>query len=258
MSSLCLNLSFGSYFAAMVLYAGGLFFAKKIFSASARFFMILGIASLSYYIGMRWQIAGRPPFSNMFESLVVLSWAIAIVSVFIDIKYKIKNIAALTALMSLLAIGYASLLDKEITPLLPALKSNWLTIHVLTCFIGYAGLTVAFVSSALLLCRSKEDAKLDTISYKMIIFGFLFLTLGIISGAVWANSAWGTYWSWDPKETWSLITWFIYAIYLHTRLKKGWKGKPAAWLSVAGFLAMLFTYFGVNYLLSGLHSYANT
>ncbi len=257
MSSLCLNLSFGSYFAAMVLYTGGLFFAKKIFPAAARSFMILGILSLSYYIGMRWQIAARPPFSNMFESLILFSWAIAIASVFIDIKYKIKNIAALTALMSLLAIGYASLLDKDITPLLPALKSNWLTIHVLTCFLGYAALTAAFVSSAVLLCRKKEDEKLDIISYKMISFGFLFLTLGIVSGAVWANSAWGTYWSWDPKETWSLITWFVYAIYLHIRFRKGWKGKRAAWISVIGFLAMIFTYFGVNYLLSGLHSYAN-
>jgi len=118
-------------------------------------------------------------------------------------------------------------------------------------------LTVAFVASAVLLCKKKEDMSLDAISYKMVAFGFLFLALGIITGAVWANSAWGTYWSWDPKETWSLITWFIYAIYLHVRFRKGWKGKAAAWLSVAGFLAMLFTYFGVNYLLSGLHSYTS-
>lgn len=257
MSAIYLNLSFAGFFLAMVLYAGGLLSTNKALPLLAKSLMACGILCLSLYIGIRWQIAGRPPFSNMFESLVVLGWAIAIVSVFIDIKYRIKNVSALTALMSLLAIGYASLLDKEIEPLLPALKSNWLTIHVLTCFIGYAALMAAFVSSAVLLCRKKEDAALDIISYKMIAFGFLFLALGIISGAVWANSAWGTYWSWDPKETWSLITWFIYAIYLHTRLRRGWKGKKAAWVSVIGFLAMLFTYFGVNYLLSGLHSYAN-
>jgi len=252
-----LNLSFGAYFLAMVLYTGSLFFAKKILPFLARFFMACGIISLSFYIGMRWEAAGRPPFSNMFESLVIFGWAIALVFIFIDLKYKIKSIAALASLMSLLALGYASLLDKEIVPLLPALKSNWLTIHVLMCFIGYAALTVSFVSSVVLLCRKKDDKNLlDTISYKMVAFGFLFLALGIISGAVWANSAWGTYWSWDPKETWSLITWFIYAIYLHMRFRKGWKGKNAAWLSVIGFLAMLFTYFGVNYLLSGLHSYA--
>ena len=241
----------------MVLYALRLLSANKALPSLARFFMVCGILSLSLYIGIRWQIAGRPPCSNMFESLVIFSWAIAIVSIFVDIKYGIKNIAALTALMSLLAIGYASLLDKEIAPLLPALKSNWLTTHVLTCFIGYAALTVAFVSSAVLLCKKNVDKNLDVVSYKMIAFGFLFLALGIITGAVWANSAWGTYWSWDPKETWSLITWFIYAIYLHTRFKKGWNGRKAAWLSVIGFLAMLFTYFGVNYLLPGLHSYSD-
>jgi len=256
MSSLSLNIGFGAYFAAMVLYALSLSFAKKLLGSLARLFMICGIVSLSYYMGMRWHIAGSPPLSNMFESLIVFGWAIAIVSLFIDIKYKINNITALAALMSLLAIGYASLLDKEIVPLLPVLKSNWLTIHVLTCFIGYAALTVAFVSSAALLFRKKEDVTLDTVSYKMIAFGFLFLALGIITGSVWANSAWGTYWSWDPKETWSLITWFIYAIYLHIRFRKGWKGKKAAWISVIGFLAMIFTYFGVNYLLPGLHSYA--
>ncbi|HDZ76765.1 MAG TPA: c-type cytochrome biogenesis protein CcsB, partial [Candidatus Omnitrophica bacterium] len=220
-----------------------------------RVFLVCGILSLSVYMGLRWQIAGRPPLSNMFESLVVFAWAIAIVFIFIDIKYKIKSIAAPVALMSLITLGSASLLDKEIVSLLPALKSNWLTIHVLTCFIGYAALTVAFVSSLIFLIQKNKNQKLDEISYKMIAFGFLFLTLGIITGAVWANSAWGTYWSWDPKESWSLITWFVYAIYLHVRFTRGWKGKRAAWVSVLGFLAMLFTYFGVNYLLSGLHSY---
>jgi cytochrome c-type biogenesis protein CcsB len=96
---------------------------------------------------------------------------------------------------------------------------------------------------------------LDILTHQMIMFGFLFLTLGIITGAVWANSAWGTYWSWDPKETWSLITWFIYAILLHLRLMRGWNGKRIAIVSIIGFMAVLFTYFGVN-LLPGLHSYA--
>ena len=256
MFSVYFNLSFGAFFLAMILFTVSLFFKNKILGSLGRFFMVCGILSLSVYMGMRWHAAGRPPFSNMFESLVVFSWAIAVVFVFIDKKYNIKSISALVALMSLLTIGYASLLDREIVPLLPALKSNWLTIHVLTCFIGYAALTISFVSSLILLCKKTEDKNLDAISYKMISFGFLFLALGIISGAVWANTAWGTYWSWDPKETWSLITWFVYAIYLHIRFRKGWKGKKAAWLSVVGFLAMLFTYFGVNYLLSGLHSYA--
>lgn len=257
MLSLYLNLGFGAYFLAMVFYTASLFFVNKALPYLARCFITSGILSLSAYMLARWQIALRPPLSNMFESLVIFSWAIALTVLFLDLKYKIKGIAVLATLMSLSALGYASLLDKEIMPLVPALKSNWLTIHVVTCFIGYAALTVGFISSAIFLCKRKnEDKDLDKINYKMIAFGFLFLTLGIITGSVWANSAWGSYWSWDPKETWSLITWFIYAAYLHVHLRKGWKGKRAAWLSVIGFAAMIFTYFGVNFLLSGLHSYA--
>lgn len=257
MLSLFFNFSFGACFLAMTCYAVSLFFKNKAWRLLARYLLFCGILCLSIYIGMRWQIAGRPPLSNMFESLVTFSWILSITLILLDLRYKTKALCALVALISLLSLGYASLLDKEIVPLLPALKSNWLAIHVLTCFIAYASLTVAFVSSVIFLCRKKaEDKNTDSISYKMIAFGFLFLTLGIISGSVWANSAWGSYWSWDPKETWSLVTWFIYAIYLHTRLRRAWEGKRAAWLSVIGFLAVLFTYFGVNFLLTGLHSYA--
>lgn len=256
MPSLYLNVAFAAYFTAMIFYFANLFFKNKAVSYFARASIILGALSLAIYMSIRWQAAGRPPLSNMFESLVVFAWAIGCSSIFIDLKYQIKIVNALVSLMALLSLGVASLLDKEIVPLMPALKSNWLTIHVLTCFVGYASLTVGFVTSLVSVFSKKSSEQLDTISYKMIAFGFLFLTLGVITGAVWANSAWGTYWSWDPKETWSLITWLVYAIYLHLRFRAGWRGKKAAWLSVLGFLAMLFTYFGVNYLLSGLHSYA--
>lgn len=255
--SLYLNIAFAAYFTAMVLYFANLLFKNKTILYLARLSGVLGILSLTIYTALRWQAAGRPPLANMFESLVVFAWAIGCAGIFIDLRYKIKNINALVSLMALLSLGAASLLDKEIVPLMPALKSNWLTIHVLTCFVGYAALTVGFVASLALLFSKTDNERLDIISYKMIAFGFLFLTLGIITGAVWANSAWGTYWSWDPKETWSLITWIVYAIYLHLRLRRGFRGKKAAWLSVTGFLAMIFTYFGVNYLLSGLHSYAS-
>ena len=101
-----------------------------------------------------------------------------------------------------------------------------------------------------------NTAIIDELSYQMVVIGFLMLTLGIITGSVWANSAWGSYWSWDPKETWSLITWLVYAALLHSRLMRGWKGKKLAILSIIGFISVLFTYFGVNYILAGLHSYA--
>jgi cytochrome c-type biogenesis protein CcsB len=169
-----------------------------------------------------------------------------------------------------MAIAYASLspnINDRIQPLLPALKSNWLIAHVITCFIGYAAFAVAFGLSIMYLIRQREpDPKgslldrfpkptvIDDLTHQMVMFGFLFLSVGIISGAVWANSAWGRYWGWDPKETWSLITWFVYATLLHAKLMRGWHGRRIAYLSVIGFAAVLFTYFGVN-LLPGLHSY---
>jgi len=149
------------------------------------------------------------------------------------------------------------------------LKSNWLIAHVIACFIGYAAFAIAFGISIMYLLKQRkpDDAAgflslfpktddLDDLNYRMIMFGFLFLSAGIITGAVWANSAWGRYWGWDPKETWSLITWFIYATMLHARLMRGWHGRRIAYLSIIGFAAVLFTYFGVN-LLPGLHSYGS-
>jgi cytochrome c-type biogenesis protein CcsB len=213
---------------------------------------------------------GHAPFSNMYESLVFFSWTAAALYVFVECKYKESIIGVFVSPLIFLGIAYASFdpsITSKISPLIPALKSNWLIAHVITCFLGYAGFALAFGFSFMYFIKPKNPgakrlfAKLpdwdtiDELTYQMIVFGFLFLTIGIITGSVWANSAWGKYWSWDPKETWSLITWFIYAIFLHLRLMRGWYGKNLAVVSIIGFVGVLFTYFGVNYLLSGLHSY---
>lgn len=219
-----------------------------------------GVVAQTVYMTWRWFEAGRAPFSNMFESLVLFAWAIVAVYLALRVKLDIPALGAATALLAALTLAYASTYhDSAIKPLMPALRSNWLTFHVLTCFLGYGAFAVAFAASIgfLVAKRPALAEAFDAATAKTISFGFLFLTVGIISGAVWANSAWGTYWSWDPKETWSLITWFIYAVFLHCRFMRGWKGKRAAWISVIGFASVLFTYFGVNYVLSGLHSYAN-
>ena len=184
------------------------------------------------------------------------------------------------ALFSFLAMAYASFskdIDSKIQPLVPALKSNWLIAHVMTCFLGYAAFAVSFGLSIVYLVKKRSIyvekpqnpnphgvlqvslpsvSQLEWFNYQLVLFGFLWLSVGIITGSIWANSAWGTYWSWDPKETWSLITWLIYAALLHARNMQGWKGERVAWLSIIGFGCVLFTYFGVNFLLSGLHSYA--
>jgi ABC-type transport system involved in cytochrome c biogenesis permease subunit len=141
---------------------------------------------------------------------------------------------------------------KEIIPLVPALQSYWLFFHVALCFLAYGSFAVSFgVSLSYLFTR---EVSLDELTYRSIAIGFVLLALGIITGAVWAHYAWGAYWSWDPKETWALITWLIYALYLHLRAI-GWRKKRSAWLAIIGFFAVIFTYLGVNFLLPGLHSY---
>ncbi|UCC66947.1 MAG: c-type cytochrome biogenesis protein CcsB [Deltaproteobacteria bacterium] len=214
---------------------------------------------------------GYIPLSNMYESLVFFSWAIVLMYLIVDIKYHQRTIGIIASPLAAVTIAVTSLIPgvkSDIRPLIPALQSNWLAIHVITCFLGYAAFAIAFGISVIYMMQSKRDSSprgpirwlpssqtLDEINYKSIVLGFPMLTVGVITGAAWASSAWGSYWSWDPKETWSLITWFIYAAFLHARYTREWKGKRTAVLSIVGFMAVIFTYFGVNYLLSGLHSY---
>ena len=213
---------------------------------------------------------GYVPLSNMYESLIFFSWTIVLIYLILETKYQQKVIGLFVTPFAFLAIALTSIIpgvNAKITPLVPALQSNWLTIHVTTCFLGYASFAVSFGISLLYLIGEKKGTKrsgttwlpspsvLDEINYKAIVIGFPLLTLGIITGAAWANYAWGSYWTWDPKETWSLITWFVYAAFLHARVTRDWRGRKAAILSLVGFAAVLFTYFGVNYLISGLHSY---
>lgn len=273
-SSLVLSVTTFIYLTATLFYILAWLFRKEFLGklASAIFLLAL-FANVAGFL-LRWQESyalgiGRIPLSNMYESLVFFAVSIAGLYLFLEKKTGRKELGAFVTPLAFLFLAYASLSPKigsEIRPLVPALQSNWLTIHVVTCFLGYAGFAVAFATSLMFLLHSgKTEGKtffppkeiLDDLSYRMIAFGFLFLTLGIVTGSVWANSSWGSYWSWDPKETWSLITWIVYAAILHLRLKRAWTGTRIAWLSILGFLSVLFTFFGVNYLLSGLHSYGS-
>lgn len=376
--------------------------------------VVIGVIIHTLAIILRWWESykispdtGHAPLSNMYESMVFFSWCIMLTYIICENKYKMRSLGALVAPLGFLGIAIVALFGNtspDISPLVPALQSIWLEIHVITCFIGYGAFAIAFGASIAYLIRKGQEEKvtytpkksalewlgwgattgwliriaehykpngmwkeymqntqgrwiekfpmsyteiflyaligaaigfavgyvlnligksfkdkehlfsnisravvafvinylvfifllhnlendpgsirffsalaslfilaiayygsmglkdfasknLEEISYKTIAIGFPFLTAGIITGAIWANSAWGTYWSWDPKETWSLITWFIYAAFLHARFTQGWRGRKMAVISICGFVFVVFTYWGVNYLLAGLHSY---
>jgi len=258
------NLAFAAYLAALVAAVIGMIRRGKTVERVVYAFLAAGVLLLSAYMGVRWTEAGRAPFSNMFESLILFGWAIPAIFLALLHGVRIPGLSAATALASVLTLAYASTFSAEIRPLMPALQSNWLTFHVFSCFLGYGGFAVSFLASLGYLVVSRRASQapkrsravLDTAMSQTISFGFLFLTVGIVTGSIWANSAWGSYWSWDPKETWSLITWLVYAAFLHCRYMRGWSGRRAAWISIVGFASVLFTYVGVNFLLSGLHSYA--
>ena len=274
-SSIVLSVTTFVYALASVFYVASWTFKKDILAKAGIVVLIAGFLANTAGILLRWTESyqmgyGHAPFSNMYESLVFFSWTAAALYIYVEFKYEERVIGAFATPLIFIAIAYASLnpnIGSKITPLIPALKSNWLIAHVITCFLGYAGFAVGFGFSIMYLLKPDSNGDkgflsrlpsldfMDEITYQMVVFGFLFLTIGIITGAVWANSAWGTYWSWDPKETWSFITWLVYAGLLHLRLMRGWYGKRIAWVSILGFMAVLFTYFGVNYL-PGLHSYA--
>ncbi len=252
--------------------------------------LAVGAVAQTAWLIMRWIAAGRAPFSNMFESLVLFVWALVAVYIALQWRKRVPFLAGVTALVAVLVLFLATTFETNIQPLAPALRSRWLAAHVTACFLGYGSVAVAAISGAAYLivnrrstcprhlagsgceanemsiecsgaadpagCRGHVAIALDAITDKAITFGFLLLTIGIVSGAVWANSAWGSYWSWDPKETWALITWLIYAVYLHARHMRGWHGKRAAWVAVVGFASVIVTYFGVNFLFGGQHSYA--
>jgi cytochrome c-type biogenesis protein CcsB len=278
-SSLLLSLVTFGYFFAALFYLISMVLKKEGIGVLAGWLIRAVFLVQTVAIILRWvesyQLGyGHAPLSNLYESLIFFAWTIALLYIWIEWKTKSKTIGVFATPFAFLAMAYASFapnISDRIQPLVPALQSNWLIAHVITCFLGYAAFAVSCSLSIMFLIRnSKKDPKkgkeglwaffpglpeLDELIYKTIIIGFLLLTLGIATGSVWAHSAWGTYWSWDPKETWSLITWLLYAALLHARLMRGWHGKRIAWLSIIGFACVLFTYFGVNFILSGLHSY---
>jgi len=223
----------------------------------------LAVFALGASLVFRTIATGHGPFANMYEFSVAFAFGILTASMWFERKYHQRILALIALPVAFAMMVYAWSIQGPIEPLVPALQNNMLlTVHVAVAIVAYGSFAIAFAASVLYLLQPAggrwglpKPQVLDEIGYRAVMIGFPFLTLTIILGAVWAETAWGTYWSWDPKETASLVTWFIYGSYLHARVMRGWRGNRAAWLLVIGFAATLFTYFG-NLIFGGLHSYA--
>lgn len=336
------------YLAAFALYSASLSLERQKLYSFARGINMVGAVAALVALGLRWQSAGHPPLSNMYESLATLSTFIVLAGIIFTASQPLPVLEAGTSVGAILMIGIASVFSSDVRPLIPALQSYWLHLHVSLAFVGEAcfavafilsylfclrrilgdssgktdftdkreklacygvvtGLPVAFIAGMILLAVHlsghpmyadrwhniviwvivpsilasiviavlaylfrgslgrgaekwlPENAVLDNLIYRAIALGYpLFVVGGLIFGMIWANKAWGRYWGWDPKETWALITFLVYSIYLHVRLARGWNGTWTACLSVAGFIVTMFTLFGVNLLVSSLHSYAGS
>lgn len=234
--------------------------------ASGRYATILTINAfvfLTASLVFRAIASGHGPFSNMYEFSLAFAWGSLAIYIYFEIRYQLRVLALMVLPVALGLLAYATTVPSDITPLVPALQNDLLlTIHVAVAIVAYGAFTVAFGAAVLYLIQRRDTVRwlpkkaiLDEIGYKAVMVGFPMMALVIILGALWADIAWGTYWSWDPKETASLVTWLIYGGYLHARVLRGWRGQRSAVLLILGFAATLFTYYG-NLFFGGLHGYS--
>jgi cytochrome c-type biogenesis protein CcsB len=265
-----------AYFVAAAFYATASVFRRQVLSTCGAVSLFVGLVLQSTGLVLRGVAAGALPVTSTPEALVFYAWVFALGYLAVErLARQDRNaLRPVGAAISLLACGALALVSSPLVgglsapePLVPVLRSHWLALHVSLTVLGEGFFAVAFVSSILYIARSWSARqsgaeavealdRLDRIAYRAIAIGFPFFTFGaLFFGAVWARHAWGRYWGWDPKETFSLVTWLVYVLYLHVRLRRGWSGKRAAWVAVIGFLLALFTFAGVNYLIRGLHSY---
>lgn len=223
----------------------------------------LSFLTLTVSLVLRSLVTGHAPFANQFEFSTAFAWAVLGCFAYFEWRYKIRGLALLVLPIAVALLFYASNMESDVSPLIPALQNSLLlTLHVFTAVIGNGAAAVSFAAAVLFLLHSKIRLRilpskevLEEIGYRAVVLAFPMLTLMIVLGALWADTAWGRYWSWDPKETAALVTWLIYGAYLHARVVAGWRGNRAAWLLILGFVAVVFTFLG-NHWFGGLHSYA--
>ena len=252
------------YFAATMLQLTGAALRKDGLTRAARLIFLVGFLLHTAFSIWRGIAAGRLPMANQFEFASGFAWAAAALGFFLYKRHAQRFMMTVSMPVAFLVLSYAAFQPMEIRELMPALRSTWFALHIGSATFSYAAFAIAGGMGARYLYmlrhgHTEDEPKMkqaDYLAYRMICLGFLLLTVVILSGAIWAEQAWSKWWSWDPKETWALITWILYAIYLHQRMRMGWQGKKMAIFAVAAVVCVLFTFAGVNKLLPGLHSYA--
>ncbi|OCC15442.1 Cytochrome c-type biogenesis protein CcsA/ResC [Dissulfuribacter thermophilus] len=259
------GVSFGGFFVHMIT-------LKKPVKRAALWVLFCGFILHGLSIGARWYESGHPPVVNFHETLSFVAFFMTGLYLALEQKYRLKTIGTFVTPIILLIMAAAAVQPQRVVPLPPALQSIWLPIHATICLISYAVFALSFCISVMFLIQERQIKKkhlgglfkrlpsldaLDVMNERCLKVGFPLLTIGIVTGSIWAEEAWGRYWGWDPKETWSLITWLWYAAILHQRLTVGWRGRRAAIMTIIGFLTLIFTFIGVNFLLSGEHSYVS-
>lgn len=270
-------MSLALHWAALVAYLLGAGFSLSFLAWQRRSLHVLGLAALWPGFGLHtlaiivvWVQSGALPSSNLRQSLDLFSWALMAAGLLLNLRLKIMILGALTGPLSSLLMLAAAVLPAPPGQPSKLLASLWVVAHVISLLLGYGLLALTFLGGALYLLQDRliraknlgavfkrlpSLSRLDQMNHKALLAGFTLLTVGLITGAIYAQMTLGAYWRWDPKEVWALITWLLYAALLHTRLVGGWGGRRAAWLAVAAFAALLFTFLGVGLLFPGYHSF---
>ncbi|MCB0569807.1 MAG: cytochrome c biogenesis protein CcsA [Phaeodactylibacter sp.] len=272
-SSSLFKLTLILYIVALFGYGVGVFRKGRAWGAIPYALFAIAFLSGTALITSRWIEAGRPPFKSFYESLAFASWTISLVSLVAEKRFKIRLVGLMSSLGVVIILLFAlTKRDVEVIALPPALQTWMFIPHVISYFLAYGALFVAGLTAALFLFfpgglashhTLGQQARIDfsAVTYQITKFGFLFLTAGLLLGAWWGQSAWSNYWGWDPKENWALITWLIFAAYLHFRNLAHWSERRLAWAVIIGVAAIVFTYLGMSYLptaAESLHVYSNS
>ena len=254
--------TFAVYAVSVILQFTGTAFKKQGLQRAAWISFIAAFTLHTVFFAARGIKAGRLPLSNQFEFSSAFAWGVALMTLIVSTRMRADWLKVAAMPVTLLILTYAALQPMEIKDLMPALRSAWFGVHIGSAVLSYAAFVIAGCIGARYIVLSRREGteektmgQMDYLSYRLVGFGFLFLTVVILSGAIWAEQAWSAFWTWDPKEVWALITWIIYAVYLHLRLRGRRKGVFLAWYLVIAVFVVFFTFAGVNTLMHGLHTY---